>query len=547
VITDPVWIKRIDELPTPAKDREFITYAIRGGTGVASNGFICLNDGTDTYDWFPWTSSADSRVYDERDFPGATSNARVVAAIAAASAAGGGKVLMSRAAYDFTGMLASINVPENVHIEGNGGLVTTPAGVAFPVFDIDGMDNARISNLRLFKTPGTSNPSGGYGIRVRGACDRPTIEHVIAYGYRTGIHINGSVGTVPGVITNLTLRDSKGINSPTNYGIDLRDIDGGVVDNCVGMWNWLDGMKFTAKVFNVLVLGGLYNENGQVRIATGSGTGDGIDAFAGADTCSFLGVTLDYNNGNGLVIKTDTLTRDAPATYGYVRGAQVIGCRARHNTPGSGMRFYRWPAGDLTIPMAAWATFSGNYTEGNAEYGYYFGALGIVSSGDIARRNGRDGFYVPGDGLHVKIRDPLCIANGQVAANTYDGIAIFGKHVTVSGGTILGVDADAIYQESDLAALTEYHRRNIFIDVSAEHIQIEVDDEDYNASSQGIRTNMTSGICIIHQRGAGTPVAIGVYGGLGSTHLDTSTGILWRKTSGAPNAPTTGWQETAVV
>src|SRR5690606_34987620 len=138
--------------------------------------------------------------------------------------------------------------------------------------------------------------------------------------------------------------------------------------------------------------------------------------------------------------------------------------------------------------------------------------------------NGQHGFFIDLDARYATLISPVSVANSQESAGSYHGIYIRGEHIAVRGGTVLGVDSDEIKEDGDYAALTKYHGRNIYIASQADDVYIDIDFQDYNATSQGIRSDMTSGSCVIHQRGSllNVPASSGAYGGIGSTFNRTN-------------------------
>jgi hypothetical protein len=148
----------------------------------------------------------------------------------------------------------------------------------------------------------------------------------------------------------------------------------------------------------------------------------------------------------------------------------------------------------------------------------------------------------------VTVSGNQVIANSQEAANSYDGILIEGRRISVIGGNVIGVDADDIKVEADYAALTKFHRNNVRIAATARDVLVTDVMESYSVFAAGIvslQTGITDG-CVIRQRCSVSPLTgSGIYGGVGSTYVRTSSfgsTALFRKVSGQPTQSTIGWQ-----
>src|SRR5690606_11162384 len=122
---------------------------------------------------------------------------------------------------------------------------------------------------------------------------------------------------------------------------------------------------------------------------------------------------------------------------------------------------------------------------------------------DIARSNGLHGFLIERSALHVSLLAPISIANSQTTPGTSHGIYIRGSHVAVRGGTVLGVDADAIYQDSDYSSLTKYHNYNVRVDSVASDVLVDLDFTAYSSVSTAHTIRVSNGANLItHQRNA---------------------------------------------
>lgn len=502
--------------------------------------------------WFPASSGQITQPFDNVKAYGATGDGTTddTAAIQAAITAGSGStVIIPRpsTAYHLT---AALTVPSNSRIQLDPGTrLEVPAGSTFPVFDIDGKTNVTISGAATIgKASGAALSGTAYGVWIRGNSTDVLIDGLTIDGFARGVNVAGGEGTVAGTCQRIILRGVTSKNSATSFGINVDDTDTLLIDTCYAMNNWLDGVKLRKMTKNVTVRDGAFTANGQSYLnpgAPGGGNaGDGLDAFAGGDTFLIMGGVYDSNNGNGLTIKDDTLTRDSPSVYGYVRNVQVIGVRCRFNNPGYGATFYRFPTGDTTVPEAAHATFVGGYYEGNKLDGLYIDARNVSVLGGTYRLNKRYGVQVELSALWVNLSGLNVIANSQDAAATYHGMYLRGKHIRVQGGIVLGVEADSIRTETDYTGLTKYHLRNIYVDGNADDVVIRDVAQAYSSASQGIRADNATTSAVIHQTGTGVPATVGVYGTVGSTwtQTDAATGaVLWIKTSSNSLSPLVGW------
>jgi len=478
----------------------------------------------------------------------AAEHATLQAALADAAAQGGGEVYLPPGDWPIT---ARLDVPSRVTIRGaRGARIVVPNGATYPALDLDAVTDVAIIGVTVASagTPG----SGGYAMRIRGACSDIEVERCYAAGMAGGFIVRGEEGSTPATARAITFDRCRAHDTVALWGFEASECADVIFRRCRADRNWLDGFKVRRDTRNVTLDHCSASENGQAP----SSAGDGIDAFAGGDTFLILGGVFDGNLGNGITIKTDSLTRDDAATYGYVRNIQVIGVRCRNNNPGYGMGIYAYRAtrnayfdnppsnNATTMPMPCHALVVGGHFEGNRETGLWLDAHNLVCSGSLVKANGEHGIEVGTRAINVTLRDCMVVANGT-QAGTWNGVYLRGKHIRMLGGHVFGVDPDAVFVDATLTAATPTHDRNILVDSTySEDVVIRDVIQAYSVQSQGIRTNMTTGHCVIHQRGTGSPANL-VYGGMGSTWVQTDTtdgvGALWEKTSGAPNAPGTGW------
>lgn len=445
-----------------------------------------------------------------------------------------------------TGQIAP---PPNVHLIGRGAgstILRGPSGINAPLLTLDGASGAVVADLSLLPPEDASHGTSSRAISIIGDTDDVTVERVTASGFAMNVRVEGAEGTTPGTVRNLALNGVRADNATGSYGFNLSNVDGVVLSHCTGNYNWLDGLKFTAQTRNVKDVGGTYNHNGQSYIGGGGSAGDGIDAFAGGDTFTLIGTTCDYNNGNGITIKTDSLTGTDPGTFGYVRNVQIVNVTCRHNNPGNGMTFYslNYPT---PTPHIQKGVMTGGHFEGNKLRGLWVDGMTFTAIGPMAIRNGREGIMVDEHSLFVSLVDPTVIANSQDSAGTYHGIDLNGSHIALRGGTILGVDDDTIHAEADLAALTKYHKRNVYVQPTARDVYVDVDFEDYSVDAgSGIHINATGGPAVQQTFDTISPRGL-TQGGPGSWFVNTEAtneaDVYWvRRNVALPPNSTQGWK-----
>lgn len=443
----------------------------------------------------------------------------------------------------------TVSVPSGVHLAGIGpGLVEVrvPAASTFRVFDIDGGARVKVAGFRFTKADGAALAGTAYAVSIRGAAADVVIEDCEAVGFVRGFNVAGAEGTTPGTVTRVTFRRVVSDASPTEFGYNVDDADGVLFDDSHAAGNWLDGFKLRKKALNVTVRGGSARGNGVGYLTNASlYAGDGLDAYAGGDTFVIDGWVAEGNYGNGLTVKTGDLNQTDPTGYGYVRNVQLVGVRARYNLNGSGLYLTVSNPTDMAEPLVNAVSVVGGVFQGNSSDGVYVNARNVSIVGPLVRDNQRNGITTGARALDVEILSPVVIANSRGAANGYDAVSLDGTRVRVVGGTYVGVDADTVAGDGDYAALTKWHRNAVRVSANAVDVEVDVGSATYSGQSQAVRCDATSGKCLTRQRGAGVPSA-GVYGSVGSTWTRTDASapedVLWVKASGAPNAPTAGWQ-----
>jgi hypothetical protein len=441
-------------------------------------------------------------------------------AIQAAITAGAGKrVLFPKpsARYKVT---ATLNIPSSVAIEGAGSQVVelqVPAGSTFPVFDVDGQSRVNITGFKFTKAAGANLAGTAYGVRIRGNASDVRIEHCEADGFVRGFQVAGAEGTVAGTCSRITLRSCVAKNSPSTFGFNVDDTNVLVMDDCHATANWLDGFKLRKKTTNVTLIACSSIGNGVGYLSNPAlYAGDGLDAYAGGDTFLITGFVSESNYGNGLTVKTGALTKTDSANYGYVRNAQIIGCRLRSNQS-QGLYLTVSDVADLAEPMVNCVSVVGGVYENNGQAGVYVNTRNTSLLGPIARDNQQHGIVTSSRAMDVEIVSPVCIANGRSLAANYDGINIQGTRIRVRGGVYVGADAATVGQDSDLGALTAYQRYAVRVTSTAIDCEVDVAQAPYHTGSQMVRVDMAAGRCITRQSGTGVPISVGVYGSIGST------------------------------
>lgn len=444
---------------------------------------------------------------------------------------------------------ASIDVPDHCEIQGdnrNGATVRVPAGATFPAFNIDGKTGVQIRNLQGAKIAGAALSSRGYLAWIHGASADTLIEDVLADGFVSAVQVGyGPTGVADGIAERITLRRVTALNSPSLFGFCLDDVDVALIDDCHARGNWLDGIKLRKLTNNVTIRGGSFNQNGA------SGLGDGMDAYAGGNAFTIDGTIFKANASNGFTIKSGDLNQSTQADYGRMQNVIVRDVRAIDNAGIGGYLTVTDPT-DMTEPLVNGVAITGGVYDRNGANGLYLNAANVTVNAPIVRRNGEHGIVTSGRAFQVDINDALVIANGQSAANSYDGININGSYIRVNGGQIVGIDADDLAIESDQANLTKLHRYGIEIASAANQVEVNWPACRY-MNSHGIHDSGATGVAIVNQRRGGNPTATGTYGAVGSHYVrDYSSNsedgheTHWVKTAGGRNTPTTGWTRLIV-
>lgn len=476
---------------------------------------------------------------------GAENDAAIARAYTAAQAAKG-TVLFPFGSYSIA---SKIDHPSDVRTLGYGAELVLADGADFPAFDLDGVSNVLIDGVRVRCI---GNPGGSCrAVYVRGACDRIRVVRCRATGCGSGFSVRGQNGSVPGTATDVAFVECAGDGALQTYGFDCGYCNGVEYQNCVAKQNYLDGFKLQSTTKNVRIIGGTAKKNGQ----SPSDGGDGVDAFAGGDTFVIDGLACVDNLGNGITIKTDSLTRDDPAQYGYVRNLQVDNVICTGNLlwglgiyvdTGSINEYNDNPPlyNAATIPVPIKGSVNGGYFYANNDAGIYCNATGIAFNSPICRANGHEGIQMGLRSTWCVLNSPQLIGNGTVDGSAYQ-LRLRGRHIRVYYPVFFGVDPDIVRTDADLTG-TPPSSGNVVCDSGGFAQDIEIHQPMEDPTSQGtIFTSVVSGTyCAFHQSGDGDPSGV-AWGGPGSTWVRKNPAegrdVFWAKVHGDADAPAVGW------
>lgn len=377
------------------------------------------------------------------------------------TAAAGRGTLTIAGAVSVTG---SITVPAGVTVQGVGpaAKINVPAGFSFPVFVIDGVA-ASIQDLMIQKVAGTLAGGNATAVRVVGNSDGASVTNVTADGMYSGFYVAGQLGAVPGTAKRAVFTRCRAKNS-NGYGFALDECEGVEIVQCSSVVSVLDGVKLRRKAFRTRVIGGYF---------TGSTGGDGMDCFAGGDTFTIDGTVFAGNTLNGLTIKNDDLNRTDPATYGYVRAANIVGVIATSNG-GSGLAIHRSSGNpdDPTEPLNSGINIVGAQLHGNTNYGLYLNSRRVTATAVSATRNGLDGVFFEPACMDVDLVGVHAAGNSVTTPNSRDGIVLQGTRIRVIGGSSIGSDPDGAIDDAALAAGTKTQRYGLRVVVAATSVDI---------------------------------------------------------------------------
>lgn len=405
------------------------------------------------------------------------------------------------------------------------------------VIDVDGKKNCYISDLTIKSTDNKTS----CGIFVRGNSDNVILERVKTEGFGEGVKCEGSEGTTPGTIKNLTLRNVTTTHTTTptggSYGICLGDVDGAVIDNCFSSYNYIDGIKLRKRNNNINIIGGMSVFNGQ------SGTnGDGLDGYAGSHNISINGLICNNNFANGIYIKTGGLNTSDSPNYGYINNVSLVNCMS-FNNGGNGLEINRNSGATDTEVLVQNVNIISGYYNNNSGSGLVVRGRNIKIIGTVAKHNSVYGCNISQSSYDVELSGVDFSHNYLGGGAESCGLIISGgKKVRVISATIYGKDSDNVKTTTDLDALTATHQHGIIIRSSSDEVYVSRDvDINYNSTTLKILSQMTTGILLIDHVGQSAPEN-NVYGGPGSTYTRTNGNHIlltqYVKTSGLG---VTGW------
>jgi hypothetical protein len=360
---------------------------------------------------------------------------------------------------------ATIVVPDGVTVAGFGRrtqIVVDP-GFNFPVFCLDGTAGT-VRDLAVRKAPGAAAGPDGSAVRIVGDSDGARICDVTADGMSSGFCVAGQYGATPGTVRRVVLDRCRALNSAV-FGYWVDEADGLELAHCTSAGSGLDGVKLRRNTRNTRIVGGHFS---------GAVGGDGMDCYAGGDTLTIQGAVFSGNGLNGLVIKNDDLNRTDPATYGYVRSANITGVIATGNG-GSGIACHRSSGNpdDPTEPLVSGVNIVGAQLNGNGCYGLYLNARRVTAVGVSAARNGLDGVYLEPACRDVDLHGVHAAGNSTTTPGARDGIHVNGQRIRIVGGSSIGSDPDGATGDTDLAAGTLTQRYGLRVEAAAVDVTVD--------------------------------------------------------------------------
>ena len=247
-------------------------------------------------------------------------------------------------------------------------------GYVGPVFEVQ---SGALRNCAVIGN-GYGFNGAGYGVGVLVTGIDVTLERVVSEGFYRGFEIEQCQRVT---LSYCTARRNW------QFGFNAEFADSITFDHCDSQYNGLDGFKTRAQATHITLTNCYAARNGQDP----ANAGDGIDVFAGGDGVLIENCAFELNEGNGITIKTDTLTRDEPAYYGIVQNVMVRGCVCRNNT-GWGIIAISGFVAD--VPLLRGVTIENTTTQDNAMDGLWINAGDVTVAGLNAAPNGRDGVLI---------------------------------------------------------------------------------------------------------------------------------------------------------
>jgi len=255
----------------------------------------------------------------------------------------------------------------NGAFDGGGQIFRAGAQMTVPLFDVQ---SGSLANCTVV------GHGVGYGVLVTGS--DTTIEDVTVSQFARAFEVENCARVT---LTNCKARYC------TQFGFNAEYADTVVFQNCDSQYHGLDGFKLRAKATHITLTTCYAAHNGQDPV----NAGDGVDVFAGGDGVLIENCTFENNQGNGITIKTDTLTRDEPLVYGVVQNITVRGCTCRNNT-GWGIIAISGFVPD--VPLLRGVTIENVTAQDNVMDGLWVNAGDVTVDGLTATPNGRYGVLV---------------------------------------------------------------------------------------------------------------------------------------------------------
>ncbi len=445
---------------------------------------------------------------------------------------------------------ATLSVPGKVWLTGRGSQASAfvaPAGVNFPVLDLDGASKAHIHGISILKASGANASGDARAVLIRGNADDVVLDDVFAEEFVTNFAIDGSLGTTPGIVRRLSMRSVRSDRAIRSWGIGFDHVDVVNLVDCHSRRSFLDGYKLRARVNNFTMLGGSGNENGQGYLENPSSyAGDGLDGYAGGDTYTLDAVTFDDNYGHGVQIKTGPLNVTDPEAYGFPKNME-LNVRAKGNQE-KGLTVNVSDINDLTMPLVANVHLNGGMYQENGSDGWYINARNVTVSGTQSVRNAGNGGTVGPRAMDVVLDTPICIGNGYPTTNGADGIVTSGRNVTILSPVIIGRDADTIGTEADYTG-TIYTRYPIWITNQSTGRVTVRGETIHDCGLSYIMVSNSDAIVHLNESGPSNPTSGTRYGSAGSTYFRTGTPNSydqhWEKRGSFTPNSTAGWFRSA--
>lgn len=373
-------------------------------------------------------------------------------AAAVAAAQWGDVVMASAGTYP---VMDSLFVGDNVKVigAGPGTVIELPNGVDFPAFHVQGRSFVEVRGFDIYMVegPATAGPSS-CGVQIDSGSSHVRVEGVSIRSVQRGLNVATAAGEM--FNDHLQFVDCS-VSSVLQFGVNLDDCRHVYLHRVVVSGSELDCFKVRKLCEDVHLVECVGEYAGGQVVA------NGIDCYAGGRNVTLKDCTFDHNTANGIVFKTDLLSRDDPAAYGIVNDAVISGCRCRYNT-GYGITVHRHSGisapDDPSIPLMSGVALSDCICESNGLGGFFVGGRAISLVNPIARRNAREGIVLMDCCLDVSISNPQCWgngSNGMQGSNLYDlGIRVEGRRIKIIGGSVCGVDPIDARNEGDLGAAT---------------------------------------------------------------------------------------------